>query len=566
LAQASLAQVYQPCNVALHRDWGRIMHRVTITLAWVLLVAPHYVHGAHLLRRNSIVNVIPQPQTVETLSGSPLLLGAKSFIRVDAPTSGLAQTVRQFVLHTTGPTSEDPNSDHAIRLQVAADNDFSDIQDLGVEGYCLSVSERGVNIRAKSEHGLFNGVMTLSQLPTPHEEAWKLPAVKICDQPAMAWRGLMVDVSRHFFSAAQIKRLLDTMALFKFNRFHWHLTDDQGWRVNVDDYPRLVEKGAWRDGTQIRHSPETNDHKRYGGFYSDDEVKDVVRHAQHLHIEVVPEIDMPGHTEAALAAYPSLGDGSKVSVATSFGPKEYMLSRTKESFEFAFHVLSKVMKLVPSSYVHIGGDETSHSDPIFTRKLSDIVTARQRTPIAWDEALYTGTLPKHAVVMVWRPDPDPRRIAHEAAREGHHVILAPQWFTYLDHPQDNGEVGHDSIGGDTLSLRKVYDFPLSDFGEPAPKGAIIGGQGQLWTEYIRTMQDLEYMAWPRGCALAEVFWSGEKRPGFANFRDRLDTRLAQLQHLGVGYRELGPNDRDDSSRTIIDQLGGDLYNRLAGRV
>jgi hexosaminidase len=259
--------------------------------------------------------------------------------------------------------------------------------------------------------------------------------------------------------------------LFKLNRFHWHLTDDQGWRVHIDEYPELVGKGAYRNGTQVGHDFDSTDHTQYGGYFSDAVVRDVVAHAKKLNIEVIPEVDLPGHVQAAVAAYPALGNSNATgflppTVATSFGTKEYTLAPTDEGFKFVHNVLSEVMDLVPSDYIHIGGDEVStkqwqHSpraqaimsdleagslaeildageqhnvQALFTRRISEFIKTRKRTPIVWDEALGSGSLPKDAIVMVWRPDPDPRGIAKRAAAEGHRVILAPQWFTYLDHP------------------------------------------------------------------------------------------------------------------------------------
>lgn len=299
---------------------------------------------------------------------------------------------------------------------------------------------------------------------------------------------------------------------------------------------------------------------------------------------------MPGHVQAALAAYPDLGNidipGWKTpEVAKTWGPQRYTLAPKKESLEFAKTVLTEVFGMIPFRFVHIGGDEVSALQwqksktatasassfqgesprDFFATSLAKHVLDQKKTPVVWDEALDSNSLPKDATIMVWRPDPDPRGITKKALDLGHNVILAPQWYTYLDHPQANGEIGrpHDSIGGDTLSLRKVYEFPLEDFGW-SHNSSILGGQGQLWTEYLQTLRDVEYMAWPRGMALAEVLWSADQRPGFADFRQRLDRLLNewQLDPNAPNFRHLTAADRNDSPQTVLDQLGKSLGEQV----
>eukprot|EP00933_Yihiella_yeosuensis_P036161 TRINITY_DN2988_c0_g1_i10.p1 TRINITY_DN2988_c0_g1~~TRINITY_DN2988_c0_g1_i10.p1 ORF type:complete len:606 (-),score=121.52 TRINITY_DN2988_c0_g1_i10:214-2031(-) len=526
-------------------------------------------------------NIIPQPRQVKQ-SGPPLQLATSPRLRIDAPNQALLQVVQRFLLAKTR-IKEDSSSKVSVTLNLeSADGNANP------EAYNLDVSQHGVNISASSEQGLFYGVMTLAQLPQRCNSLLHLPAVSIKDEPATSWRGLMLDVSRHFFPAEDIKKLLDTMAQFKLNRFHWHLSDDQGWRVQVPEFPELTKKGAWREGTQTGHDPSNVDGKRYGGFYTQKQIAELVQYAKLLHIEVVPEVDMPGHVQAAIAAYPDLGiEGTpgleKLKVGETFGPQPWTLSPTQHTLHFAKDVLSELMALTQSPYVHIGGDEVSDQQwsaalaqaarhgkksslsgdslrDFFIDKLSEQVKSEKKLPVVWDEAIDLPKLPKDALVVIWRPEPDPRSLARKAARQGHKIILSPQWYAYLDRPQDHGEIG--SPRGDVLALRKVYEMPLEEFGELAPKGPVIGGQAALWTEYIRTRSDLEYMAWPRGCALAEVFWTGPDRPGFAAFRKRLEPRLADLRRAGLNFRELGEKDKDDSPANIEDQLGHDLAHKV----
>lgn len=523
------------------------------------------------------VEVIPQPQNIDLGNCNPLNLTRDVKLKIESPSDMLRKAVELYFLKKVAFAISAEASVVHLRLRLSTNIPST----LGEEGYTLHICSTGIDITALTEHGLFNGIMTLSQLPRRCAGAWTLPAVHVSDIPAMSWRGLMLDVSRHFFTPENITRLLDTMAMFKFNRLHWHITDDQGWRIDIPELPELTQRGAWREGTQIGHSSQV-DHQRYGGYYTEEDVQRVVQHAHNLFIEVVPEIDMPGHVQAAIASYPELGNDNipgwkPPEVAQTWGAKQYTLAPNMESLEFAKTVLTKVSNLTASRFIHIGGDEVSTSQwdqsslpasaeallhgqrprDFWTEQLATHVLNQKRTPIVWDEALNSDALPQDAIIMVWRPGPDPGEIAKKALNHGRQVILAPQSYTYFDRPQANGEIGpsHDSAGGDILSLRKVYEFPVEDFGW-SRNASVLGGQGQLWTEYMQTFSDVEYMAWPRGIALAEVLWSADHRPGFTDFRRRLEHVLNEWNQdpRSPNFRRLSALDLEDSPSVFMYQL------------
>eukprot|EP00438_Fugacium_kawagutii_P032064 Skav215817 [mRNA] locus=scaffold3449:131352:136946:+ [translate_table: standard] len=384
------------------------------------------------------------------------------------------------------------------------------------------------------------------------------------DEPEHEWRGLMLDVSRHFFGADEVKHLLRTMAFFKMNRFHWHLSDDQGWRIPSQKYPKLtqaraplvqeslttrVKVGAWREGTQIGRS-SGHDHVRYGGSYTAEEIKSIVAYAKSLHIEVIPEIDSPGHIQAVLAAYPELGSVPGVKVATQFGALEHTMKPSERSMRFISDVIGEAAELFPpesgSGYFHVGGDEvatgqwSSSADArefmashglkrlegiagVMTQNAIHAVNHLGRRAVVWDDAMNNGVpLSPDTVVMLWR------RLAQQAAEHGHAVVMCPQDRTYFDQFQSkNG--GSDAFGaiGGFLDTRKVYELDFNGHG-----AKVLGGQGQLWSEYIKEGQkDLDYKAWPRGAALAEATWSGHRRPGFGDFQRRLQLLQPQLRQL-----------------------------------
>ena len=423
----------------------------------------------------------------------------------------------------------------------------------GPEGYLLEVSGTGVVVRAETEAGLFYGAQTLRQLSPAAVErggrlsdgppgGWVIPAVSIQDAPRFSWRGMHLDVSRHFFDVAYVKRYIDRMAHFKLNRFHWHLTDDQGWRIQIRAYPRLTEVGAWRDGTLVGHfgnRPHAFDGRRYGGFYTQDQIREVVAYAAARHVTVVPEIELPGHASAALAAYPEFGCGEgPVEVVRLWGVFEDIFCPREETFAFLEAVLGEVLELFPGPWIHVGGDEAPKAQwersavaqevmrregladegelqSWFIRRVEGFLTARGRRLVGWDEIAEGGLSPT-ATLMFWR---DWNRQALEtAAVQGNDIVMTPNSVLYFDHYQGDPAAEPLAFGGHS-TLEEVYAWePVPASFDAAAAGRVLGAQANLWTEYVTTPQKADYMAWPRALALAEVVWSDAAHRDWFSFR------------------------------------------------
>jgi hexosaminidase len=485
---------------------------------------------------------------------------------------------------------------------------------LGDEGYTLEAERQRIEIRAPAPAGIFYGAQTLRQLLPPeifrteqkqtpaaedaekffagaplgapelewfanHPESspdrplrgtassapaestprmrWAVPGVTIVDRPRFAWRGAHLDVARHFFPKEFILKFIDTLALHKLNVFHWHLVDDQGWRIEIKQYPKLTQVGAWRKETRVGKEGESEkfDGTPHGGFYTQEEIREVVEYARRRFIAVVPEIEMPGHAQAAIAAYPELGTtGQPLEVMTYWGVSQNIFNVEESTIAFLQNVLDEVLALFPSKFIHIGGDEAvkdqwrasprvqermrelgvkneEELQSWFIRRMDQFLTARGRRLVGWDEIL-EGGLADGATVMSWRGV----RGGIEAAKSGHDVVMAPSQYTYFDHYQSRGADEPLAIGGFT-PLEKVYAYePVPDALSGAERQRVLGAQGQLWTEYIPTAEHLEYMAWPRLCALAEVVWTPQELRVWPSFQWRLRTHVLRLQGLGVRYR------------------------------
>ncbi len=441
----------------------------------------------------------------------------------------------------------------------------------GDEGYTLDVMPGAITVTASTAAGLFYGAQTLRQLLPPAADrggvnpagagfAWTVPAVRIEDAPRFRWRGLHLDVSRHFSSVAFVKRYIDLMALYKLNRFHWHLTDDQGWRIEIKKYPRLTEVGAWRDGTLVGHyrnKPQVFDSVRYGGYYTQDEIREVVAYAAARHVTVVPEIEMPGHASAAIAAYPELGcRATPPPVVQTWGVFEDIFCPKEETFAFLENVLEEVISLFPGPYVHVGGDEApkkaweesalaqevmqregladEHAlQSYFIRRIERFLNAHDRRLIGWDEIVEGGLSPT-ATLMFWR-DWNKEALAM-AARQGNDLIMTPTGALYFDYFQADPATEPLGIGG-MNTMEEVYAFepvPASYSDEEARH--VLGAQANLWREYIETDSHVEYMMYPRTLALAEVVWTARDRRDWADFQRRLPAQLRRLNVLGVHYR------------------------------
>lgn len=447
---------------------------------------------------------------------------------------------------------------------------FLKIADIGFgpEGYRLVVIPDRAIIIASTGAGLFYGVQTLRQLLPPaifsetrvEGQDWQLPAVTINDYPRFAWRGMMLDPARHFLPKEFVKKFIDTLALHKMNRLHLHLTDDQGWRIEIKKYPKLTEVGAWREETLAGHfdnKPQVFDGKRHGGFYSQEDIRELVAYAAERHITIMPEIEMPGHAQAAIASYSELGNlNTPLPVHTKWGVNKNIFNVEESTILFLQDVLAEVVDLFPSTYIHIGGDEAvkdqwkesaavqkrmaelglpdeDHLQSYFIARMNDFLKSKNRRLIGWDEIL-EGGLGKDASVMAWRGVEK----GIIAAQAGNDVVMAPTAYTYFDYYQGPRKAEPLAIGGN-LPLHKVYSF------DPVPKALddeamkhILGAQGQLWGEYIATPEHAEYMGFPRACALAEVVWTPQSQRNYEDFLKRLKTHLERLGQMGVRFREL----------------------------
>lgn len=435
------------------------------------------------------------------------------------------------------------------------------------EGYHLTVSDRLIEIKASTAKGVFYGIQSLRQLlPANAETEDKveitIPAVKIIDQPRYTYRGMHLDVGRHFFDVSSVKKYLDLIAMHKMNTFHWHLTEDQGWRIEIKKYPKLTEIGAYRKGTAIglagsRNAPYTYDTIPYGGFYTQEEIKEVVAYAADRHIEVIPEIELPGHSLAALAAYPEYGNGTgPYEVAKRWGIFTEIYAPTEETFGFLEDILTEVMALFPSKFIHIGGDEVLKKEweeseyaqklikdkglkdehglqSYFVQRIEKFLNKNGRDMIGWDEILEGGLAP-NATVMSWRGIEG----GIAAAKQSHKVIMTPGAHCYFDYYQEAEENRiEEPITGSSrhTTVEKVYSY------EPTPAELsaeeaqyILGAQGNVWTEYMPTWDRVEYKVLPRMTALSEVVWSSKENRNWEDFRLR-------LQHMAKRYDALGYN-------------------------
>ncbi|MCO6006918.1 beta-N-acetylhexosaminidase [Actinoallomurus purpureus] len=435
------------------------------------------------------------------------------------------------------------------------------VREMRPEAYRLSIDAEGVLVEAGDTAGAFYGVQTLRQL-LPAEAFRKatasrelaLPAVRIEDRPRFGWRGCLLDVARHFMPKADLLRFIDLMAMHKLNVLHLHLTDDQGWRLEIRRYPRLTEVGAWRTESQIGWNG-VMDGRPHGGYYTQDDIREIVAYAALRQIMVVPEIDLPGHAQAAIAAYPELGNlGTPLQVATTWGICENVLNVEDSTIRFFQNVLDEVIDLFPSPYISIGGDECRkdqwRASPAAQRRIAELglrdedelqswvirrfaghLSSRGRRLVGWDEIL-EGGLPAGAVVASWRDDHG----AVIAARAGHDVITCPNMSVYLDYRQAPGEEEPTPFGT-VLTLDDVYAFdplPAALAGDQAARH-ILGSQCCLWTELIDSTRHLDYMAFPRLAAFAETVWSPPEKD-LAGFRHRLAAHLPRLTALGVEYR------------------------------
>ena len=445
------------------------------------------------------------------------------------------------------------------------------------EGYQLIVSQKNITLIASQVSGFFYGTQTLLQLlPAAVEfperqkpvKSWNLPVVTIEDHPRFGWRGLMLDVSRHFFTVAQVKDYIDQMVKYKFNLLHLHLTDDQGWRLQIKSLPKLTEVGAWRverTGTfGTLSKPQPGEKATYGGFYTHEDIKELVKYAADRFVNILPEIDVPGHSLAAIAAYPELSctpgeyyvsPGDRFMIWPGGGQHFYgTLDNTicpalEKNFEFLDKVFTEVAELFPFGYIHMGGDETARNfweksgqikalmqekglknldevQSYFVKRVEKIINSKGKKLIGWDEILDGGLAP-NAAVMSWRG----MKGGIEAAKQGHEVVMSPTDFAYIDYMQGDASIEPPVYA--TLRLKKAYQFePIPDGVNPA---LIKGGQANLWTEQVYNTRHLQYMTWPRGMAIAEALWSPKEKRDWNDFSKRVERHFGRLDMAGVKY-------------------------------
>jgi len=449
----------------------------------------------------------------------------------------------------------------STRLARAHSSETADIvfatapdSDLPSEAYTLEISASGARVCASEAAGLFYGAVTLWQLMTSSDALpAALPALRIEDRPRFAWRGFMLDSARHIQSTAQVKRLIDQAARHKLNTFHWHLVDDQGWRLEIKRYPKLTEVGAWRIPAGKAGVGPDGQPLRYGGFFTQSQAREIVAYASARHITVIPEIEMPGHAQAAIASYPELGSsGTKPPVSADWGIHEWLFNVEDSTFEFLQNVLREVMAIFPSHYIHIGGDEAAkqqwrnspkiqkriaelgleNEDALqswFVRRIGKFLTENGRRLLGWDEILEGGPLPESAAVMIWR---EMKSAAH-AVRSGHDIVATPDIPYYLNYVQSTAS-DEPSSHGNLTPLQAVYEFePVpADFNE-AEVGRILGIQGNVWTEHIRLATGLEHMVFPRLSAVAETAWSPQNRRDWQEFLHRLVPQMGRLARGGI---------------------------------
>ncbi len=506
------------------------------------------------------ITLIPKPQSLELKKGT-FKIDKNTTIYFEPEFEIAGNFLNEFLHKGAGFQLKKTSKSKAI-LIIEKDSSQSS------EGYFLTISDSKISIKASDASGAFYAVQTLRQLLPPELEAknsikektFSIPQLTISDYPKFQYRGMHLDCSRHFFDKEFVKKYIANLALLKMNYFHWHLTDDQGWRIEIKKYPELTSKGAFRDETLIGHyndTPQKFDGKRYGGFYTQEDIKEVVAFAATQNVTIIPEIEMPGHAQAAISAYPELGCfGEQIPVAPTWGVFEDIFCPNEETFTFLENVLSEVIQLFPGEYIHIGGDEVpkiqwkncAHCQKLikdlnlkdehglqsyFIQRIEKFVNSKDKKIIGWDEILEGGLAP-NATVMSWRGIQG----GIDAAKQKHDVIMTPTSHSYFDYYQsDNGNEPL-AIGG-FVPLRKVYAF------NPIPKELnseeaeyILGAQANLWTEYIPNENQVEYMVFPRILAMSEVTWSGPSEnleKDYPNFVSRVENFMPRLDALNINY-------------------------------
>lgn len=524
-------------------------------LSWLILFISGFGNAYGQSREGDpYLGIIPAPASVKTAPGF-FTFNSVTQIKADSPKdksvlffTNFLQTNRHFKNKVIKYNRRNKGASGLILTAAGADK-------LPEEGYKITITPKNVTIIGKGA-GLFYGIQTLIQLlPVQVSASEQLPCVTIEDAPRFGYRGMMLDVSRHFFTVPQVKQVIELLAAYKLNTFHWHLVDGQGWRIEIKKYPKLTEVGGFRQQTMYGTNRDWPDSLSYGGFYTQDQIRDVVKFAADRFINVIPEIEMPAHSDAALRAYPEL----RCEPADPGKPARSLngiYCPTEETFTFLENVMTEVMDLFPSKYVHIGGDEANKQpwkesafvqnlireknlkdengvQSYFIQRMEKFINSKGRSIIGWDEIL-EGGLAQNATVMSWTGEEG----GIAAARQHHNVIMTPQTTgNYFDHYQSASPQEPISFGRYAV-LQETYDYdPVSKQLLPDEQKYVIGTQGNLWTEYVPTMAKLQYQIFPRLFALAEVAWTNPENKDYQNFADiRLASHFARLDAMGYNYR------------------------------
>ena len=542
------------------------------------------------------IAIIPEPYQMKLGNGSYTLPKA---LVINAPASAntISDLISKKINAVTGNQVIKSSTKSNIDLQIINETE------LGKEGYHLDVNEKGIQIKANTNAGLFYAWQSLLQImPTAvfnntiqNNISWKIPYVSITDKPRFGWRGLMLDVSRHFFTKAEVKEYIDNMVLYKYNVLHLHLTDDQGWRIEIKALPKLTEVGAWRVDRKGKWgnitTPALDEPKTYGGFYTHEDIKEIVAYAKSKFVEILPEIDIPGHSMAFLASYPlstTPNYNYQVNAGTEFmdwtgynghatAKIDNALNPANETvYNYLDKIFTEVASLFPFEYIHMGGDENAKNNweksadvknlmkrenlkdqhevqSYFVKRVEKIINAKGKKLMGWDEIL-EGGLPGNAAVMSWRG----MLGGIEAANQKHQVVMTPNDFAYIDFYQ--GEVTAEGKVYKGLRMKKTYEF------EPLPQGIdpkyILGGQANLWTEQILSLRSAQYLTWPRSMSIAETLWSPKEKKNWQNFSEKVEKQFEILDVLNIKHAK----SIYDPIVTTTSNTKGELIAKMEGEV
>jgi hexosaminidase len=578
-------------QIVLNRNQIIMKIPVTIIILLTVLISGCLQNGKPEEKQ---IDIIPKPLSVKKLKG---------VFKVNKATEIIIAGNKQELMTTAEYLSNFIEKSTGIKLQITGQSkknntiilQYDNYKEYGEEGYSLLATPDKVVVRAATPAGIFYGIQTLLQLlpPVVYSDNEKdvgnleVPCVEIFDKPQFKWRGMHLDVSRHFFPKDFIKRYIDMIAMHKMNVFHWHLTDDNGWRIEIKKYPDLTRVCAWRvprENWSDNAPPRPDEKPDYGGFYSQKDIKEIVEYAKRRYVTVVPEIEMPGHTSEVFAAYPQYScKGKKLYVQPgSYWPNEDIFCAGNDSvFVFIKNILDEVIELFPSEYIHIGGDEAIKTNwkkcakcrqriideglkdedelqSLFMERIARYLISKGKKPMGWDEILEGGA-PSGTAIMSWRGFDG----GFQAASQGHNVVMCPMYYCYFNNYQEIPVRKYHKTGS-YIPLLKVYSFnPVPKELADSSRRYILGAQGNIWTEYIKTTENVEYKALPRMAALSEVLWTNEKERNWIDFRKRLITQTLRYDYAGLEYSHgsfvinLIPEKQNDNSylvRTEGEQL------------